>query len=340
MKKALHILLAVVSIIGAGAGQLRAASQSQEQAITGDLVHDHGASLVIVTGDEGAGSGFICKNGNSTFLYTNIHIIADLLNPSFTRLDGVAVATGATNVSAGRDIARINVKNPPGNPLEAVANFDESVRIGDDVIVLGNSGGGGVVTALKGALVGIGPDRIEVSAKFIPGNSGSPIIHVKTGKVIGIATYLTVRREDPTKGGTPTVRRFGFRIDNAAKWEGVDWTLFRQDADGVKQVAALTTDIFNFLRALATKRAPDFATETLRQPATEWMKMMRNHQLSLEGRRGATTNFLHAMQRIIAADVLSVEPKLRYTYFRDEMHEQREIRRHLYDEFNPDAMNL
>ena len=29
-----------------------------------------------------------------------------------------------------------------------------------------------------------------------PGNSGSPIIHVKTGKVIGVATYLIVKQHD------------------------------------------------------------------------------------------------------------------------------------------------
>ncbi len=36
-----------------------------------------------------------------------------------------------------------------------------------------------------------GSDRalVEVDAKFVEGNSGSPIIHVKTGKVIGIATF-------------------------------------------------------------------------------------------------------------------------------------------------------
>jgi hypothetical protein len=340
MKKALHILLAVLPIIGTDAGQLRAAPRPQEDALTSNLIHDHGASLVIVTGDEGAGSGFICKNGDSTFLYTNIHVIADLLKPQFTRLDGGAVVTGATNVSAGRDIARIDVKNPPGKPLEAMTDLEENVRIGDDVVVFGNSGGGGVVNALKGALVGIGPDRIEVSAKFIPGNSGSPIIHVKTGKVIGIATYLTVSREDPTKKGEQVVRRFGYRIDNAAKWEGVDWTLFRQDADGVKQVAALTTDIFNFLRALATKQTPNFATETLRQPATEWLRARRAPRLTQDGKRAAMATFLRAMREVIAADVLALEPQLRYTYFRDEMREQREIRKHLYDSFNPNAADL
>jgi len=304
----------------------------------GDLIHDHSASLVIVKGDEGSGSGFICKSGNASFLYTNIHVVADLLKPTFTRMDGGAALISSAVLAAGRDIACLQVKNPPEHPLEVSTDFNDSVRIGDEVVVLGNSGGGGVVTAIKGAIEGIGPDRIEVSAKFVPGNSGSPIIHLNTGKVIGIATYLTMRNEDPGKATAVNVRRFGYRVDNVPKWEGVDWNLLRQEADSVKQVQELTKDIFDFLRALRTRQAPNFATATLRQTATEWMRTLRSRQLNEQARRAVTENFLRGMQRIVVADVLAVEPRLRYTYFKDEMHEQHEVRKRLYDAFNPESV--
>ena len=48
------------------------------------------------------------------------------------------------------------------------------MRIGDDVVVLGNSGGGGVITSIPGKVVGVGPDRIEVSAEFIQATPGAP----------------------------------------------------------------------------------------------------------------------------------------------------------------------
>jgi hypothetical protein len=231
----------------------------------------------------------------------------------------------------GRDIARFDIKNPPDNPLEISTDLNDSVRIGDAVVVPGNSGGGGVATLIKGVVQGIGPDRIEVSAPFIPGNSGSPIIHVKTGKVIGIATYFTVRNEDPTKSRAPAVRHFGYRIDTAATWERVEWNTFLQEADGIKQVSALTDDVINFLHALRTKQPPDFTTDTLRGPAAEWMKALRNERLTKNGRRAVTENFLRVLKEIVAADVLSLEPGLHYTYFREEMHDQHEIRRRLYD---------
>jgi hypothetical protein len=45
-----------------------------------------------------------------------------------------------------------------------MADVEATARLGDPVVVLGNSGGGGVVTSLPGELVGIGPDRVEVTA--------------------------------------------------------------------------------------------------------------------------------------------------------------------------------
>lgn len=43
--------------------------------------------------------------------------------------------------------------------VEAMTDFEANVHIGDEVMVLGNSGGGGVVTRLRGKIQGIGPRR-------------------------------------------------------------------------------------------------------------------------------------------------------------------------------------
>ena len=169
---------------------------------SGDVLSIHNDAFVIMKGAEGSGSGFICHQGNQTWLFTNIHVIADIKQPTMTRLDNGTVTPGAAEAAVGEDIARFAIAQSPPHPLEAITEFESNVRIGDEVMVLGNSGGGGVVTQLKGTIVGIGPDRIEVSAEFIPGNSGSPIIHVKTGKVVGIATYLTKRRDQFATGST------------------------------------------------------------------------------------------------------------------------------------------
>lgn len=321
-----------------------------------DFAHDHGDALVIVKGAEGAGSGFICNMGNNALLFTNTHVIADLTDPVATRMDGAVVSLGAAEVAVGRDIARLALSQAPAHPLEVISDFVANVRIGDNVVVLGNSGGGGVVTKIDGKIVGIGPDRIEVSAEFIPGNSGSPIIHVKTGQVIGIATYLTRRYEEfsSNKGsptpvssgskksslGTVVVRRFGYRIDNVPAWEQVDWNDFRSEAALMRQISALTGDIFDFLGSLRAKQEPNFATDTLRRPAAEWLAALKTKHVSDFDRQSITRGFLNSLRLMVRSDVAAAEPRLRYTYFREELTKERRIRDLLYKSFDEQSAKL
>jgi predicted subunit of tRNA(5-methylaminomethyl-2-thiouridylate) methyltransferase len=336
--------------------KLHSPGPAPEQSAEVDFAHAHGDALVIVKGTEGAGSGFICSAGNSAMLFTNTHVIADLTDPAVTRMDGAIVSPGAAEVAVGRDIARLALSQPPAHPLEVISDFGNNVRIGDEVVVLGNSGGGGVVTKIEGKIAGIGPDRIEVSAEFIPGNSGSPIIHVKTGQVIGIATYLTKRYEEfsSDKGGAApassgakksslgavVVRRFGYRIDNVTAWEPVEWNDFRSEAALMRQISALTGDLFDFLGSLRAKQEPNFATDTLRRPAVEWLAALKTKHVSDFDRQSTTRGFLNSLRLMVRSDVAAAEPRLRYTYFREELKEERRIRDRLYKSFDEQSAKL
>jgi len=87
--------------------------------------------------------------------------------------------------------------------------------IGDPVVVLGNSDGRGVVTEIRGKVIGVGPREIEVDAAFVIGNSGSPVLD-RHGRVIGIATYLRDCRDDEDWSKADTrfngIRRFALRL--------------------------------------------------------------------------------------------------------------------------------
>ena len=216
------------------------------------------------------------------------------------------------------------------------------MRIDDAVVVLGNSGGAGVVTKIAGKIVGIGPDRIEVSAEFIPGNSGSPIIHVKTGQVIGIATYLTKRYDEfsNNKKGPVVVRRFGYRIDNVAAWERVDWNSFRAEAAQMRQISTLTGDIFDFMGSLRAKTEPNYATDTLRRPATEWLASLQTKHVSDFDRQSTTRGFLNSLRFMVRSDVAAAEPRLHYIYFREELKTERRIRDLLYKSFDEESAKL
>src|SRR3954469_10621004 len=192
-----------------------------EGAAEGSFVHDHSGAMVVVKDEAGAGSGFIASFGGKIYLLTNIHVAAGMKQPVFTLLDGTRLVPTSAEAAVGHDIMRFALKTPPAQSIEVGTDLEHTTRIGDPVNVFGNSGGGGVVTSLPGKIVGIGPDRLEVTSPFIPGNSGSPIIHGPTGRVIGIATYLMSAR-DRFGGGGVTVRRFGYRLDSVKTWEPVN----------------------------------------------------------------------------------------------------------------------
>jgi hypothetical protein len=322
-----------------------------------DLVQGHRDSLIVIRDREGAGSGFLCKKGERVWLFTNNHVAAGMRQPIFSRLDGTRINVSAAESAAGYDAMRFALTESPALPLESVTDLEGVARIGDDVVVLGNSGGGGVVTSIKGELVGIGPDRIEVSAAFIPGNSGSPIIHVPTGKVIGIATYISRRYEEFSAGGQPqgrgagkpaglrgqgtvVTRRFGYRLDNVPRWEPVNWQAFQNEAEQLRQISSLTEDIFNFLGTLRAGDAPQFASDTLRRPAQLWFDTVRKPRLSEVDKTNATHSFLNSLRYMVRADVTAAESRLRYNYFRERLSEERTVRDKLYQAFDSEARRL
>lgn len=319
------------------------AAEQEAAAAEAQLIQSHNDAFVIVKGSNGSGSGFVGRLGDKTWLFSNIHVVSEVKQPVITRLDGVTLNAGAAEVAAGPDIARVALTAPPVHPLEVITDFEANVHIGDDVVVLGNSGGGGVVTSLRGKVVGIGPDRLEVSAEFIPGNSGSPIVHLKTGKVIGIATYLTRRYEQfgsSGSNGTVVVRRFGYRIDKVPAWEPVNWPELYAEADQLEQISKLSGDIFDFLDALRNDKEPSFATDTLRRPAQDWVSKLRTKNVSDSDRRSATQSFLNALRFMVRGDVDNAKARFRYTYFRNRLSSEEKVRDRMYQAFDSELVKL
>ncbi len=158
-----------------------------------ELIKKYRDSLVFVTGSEGAGSGFIADMAGKTYLITNAHVAAGVRAATFKTLQGTPVKVGAASVAVGHDIFAMQVA-PNAAPFEILRDVENNASIGDEVVVLGNAEGGGVINNIGGRIVGLGPNLVEIDAPFLPGNSGSPIIHLRTSKVVGVATYLTIRK--------------------------------------------------------------------------------------------------------------------------------------------------
>ena len=166
--------------------------------------------LVVIVCGEKAGSGFIVRDGGRPYLFTNAHVVQRGAVIAH-RLDGTRLMLGPRDEAVGRDMVRFALD-------ESMPAFDLAAGvpdIGDPVVVLGNSDGRGVVTEIRGKVIGVSPREIEVDAAFVIGNSGSPVLD-RHGHVIGIATYLRDCRDDADWSKTNTrfngIRRFALRL--------------------------------------------------------------------------------------------------------------------------------
>jgi len=184
-----------------------------------------GALVIIESADGSAGSGFIAKLRERMFFVTNIHVLAAARGASFRTVKGSElVLPDVAFLSRQRDLAIVPI-DWSGDYLgvSASLSFDQ-VAIGDAVTVMGNSDGAGVATRLHGDIDGIGPLELEISAKFVPGNSGSPIISDQLGTVIGVVSHMRdLSRKDKWTEDSELadIRRFGFRMDGEINWQRV-----------------------------------------------------------------------------------------------------------------------
>ncbi len=163
-----------------------------------------------------------------------------------------------------------------------------------------------------------------------------------TGRVLGVATYLTKRHEEYGESGGPSnvIRRYGYRLDSVKSWEPVNWQAFQVEADRVEKISQLTEDIFNFLESLQKKQTPVFATETLRKPAEEWRQTISQRRLSLQDRRNATQSFLSSLRFMVRSDVVAAESSLHYSFFRDKLQKERVARDEMYKAFDTELARM
>lgn len=228
------------------------------------------AAVVVITGSEGAGTGFVCNFRGKTYVATNQHVLG-VGNPLTIRTStGMALGVRRLFAATDADIALLEpAALPPGTTSLTVATLpDPGIRPNDPTLVLGNSQGDGVVTQTPGKLLAVGPQRIEVNNPVYPGNSGSPILDVPTGQVIGVLTEAEMvtlnefekasfRSKDSTI--KTTVRYFGHRLDSVQGWEPLDWTTYQDTEALLRQSRTELLALFGYLSDTSTayKRLPE-----------------------------------------------------------------------------------
>jgi len=218
------------------------------------LLRKYRGDLVFVAGKSANASGFIAQYKNRKFFITNAHVLAGNGALSLEALDRspLQVQSDSAMAAVGHDLIAIPVV-AGGNGIRTIEKVDTEVAVGDAVVVFGNALAGGVVNPLLGKVVGLGPRIIEVDSQIEPGSSGGPIIHLHSGKVIGVATYAT--REEKLSGDK-SPRRFGYRLDTVTLWQHIDYKQFQYQNDVLTAVHNLTIQLGNAAEDV-TQELPD-----------------------------------------------------------------------------------
>jgi hypothetical protein len=310
-----------------------------------DLVKAYRNSLVFVTGKDAAGSGFIATLSGSNYLITNAHVAAGVNGASFKTLEGTSVQAGAASVAVGHDIFCMAMP-AGGKPLEIMQDVDTNAAIGDDVVVLGNAEGQGVINTITGKIVGFGPNLVEVDAPFVPGNSGSPIIHLKTGKVIGVATYAVIKTYDAMtneKIAKPVIRRFGYRLDSVKQWQTVNWRYFYAQAAEMEKVETLTADLDDFFNDLQENKGSvtlgRHTDPAIKYRIDQWIED-RSGRRSAADVNTADVNFLSFLKIACQSDVAAAKPRMTYDYFQRKLADEQQTRDEMSKAFEKIIKNI
>ena len=177
--------------------------------------------LAIIVAGKKTGTGFLLRDGDRCWLYTNAHVVDGVSGGDVraTLINNTVLSLGACQRAQGLDLVRFAL----AGPLPAFFPERNVPDIGESITILGNSDGRGVVTEIRGHILGVGPRQIEVDAPFVIGNSGSPVLN-RAGRVVGVASYLRNCRDnsDWSKKNTRYngVRRFAVRL-SGIRWVAV-----------------------------------------------------------------------------------------------------------------------
>jgi S1-C subfamily serine protease len=203
------------------------------------------AAVVLIRGDNAEGTGFLVKTAAGSFVVTNQHVISANPHLQITTTGGATVKPTGLQGAADRDLAMIPIQDNNYSYLELATDVASTVQVGDAVVTPGNSQGGEVMLNTSGTVVALGPQKVEISNPVYHGNSGGPILHLKSGKVIGVVTEgLKVDVSDSLDQASfqnrnsairGSERYFGLRLDNVATWQTFAWGRFQNETEFLRE---------------------------------------------------------------------------------------------------------
>jgi hypothetical protein len=232
-----------------------------------DLTPEQLSAIVTISGKAGSGTGFFCSLNGKVYVLTNQHVLAGNADATFRTQSGVSLRMEAIYGADSADLALLVPKSIPADvvPFDLLERPEMNARKDDPVLIPGNSKGDGVVTQTPGKIVAIGPQRIETDNPVYPGNSGSPLVHLQSGKVIGVLTEAELISLNEFEKASfrskqsaikSEIRYFAHRADTVSKWIPMNWNYF-QETD---HLVAQSRDELDCLLAYLTDSSEKYKT--------------------------------------------------------------------------------
>lgn len=239
-----------------------------ETVVPGEYVlsQEHNMAVMHIAGTSGnsqrRGSGFACKFKNHEFIATNLHVMEGVATIKATLPTGKPVTlSDQMIVSEESDICLIGIKGNFADlgivPLEFMEDVVNGSKSGDEIVCLGNSLGKDVISAKTGKIKTVGELSVEIDVPAAGGNSGGPIIHRNTGKVIGPVAEANM---DDVKSDLPDDEALNFddpddtqasysglRVDAVKKWKSLKLSEFTKSSSDIANARSTLDNIHYFL---------------------------------------------------------------------------------------------
>lgn len=234
-----HLSLPTARVLAAVLGTLAFGSSAgaEETSTKSEIPEKVRSAVFLAKNDAGQGTAFACRYREREFVATNLHVASGTEGLRVTTQGGDVIPLGRQMILAeDADICLIAVAKPFSEfgitPLEFASNVSEDTKVGDKVYCLGNSLGNGVIIQANGTIKAFGSPRIETTTPFVGGNSGGPLIHAESQKVIGLITETSENRGaeantdrderaiESRDSELGEISYFGHRIDAVRKWSG------------------------------------------------------------------------------------------------------------------------
>jgi len=296
------------------------------------LPSEHSASrestsraIVVIEGDEGAGTGFLVRDGDQVHLYTAAHVLSGNSRLTVKLRDGTKLTKfGTFEASTDSDLVRIELLDEVEDTLALTAEVSQVDRA---ILAAGNSGGAGTVGFEPGVVKSLGAESVEIDADVIQGNSGGPILDANTLEVVGLVTHLIAARRDEWAKETrfSDIRRFGCRLDRDREWVELSIGRFLAEGRAVGDFSELNTIIALSLYSDGWD-SPELRAHSdhpiVREVRSlqEWIRERRDTGVALSesDRKRRVAALLRRVQATARSQERDFKPE-RYTWFHREM---------------------